>query len=347
MLEVMNALHLTGHLSKFPADHGMFDEFLPESGSLVREFPGIFDQASAQTARLHHKAPALVVEILHDDSEALVLLANEVLRRHFHRIEFDIGGAAWPNTLAVHPLRCNPGTLFQKEHGHTAHARTTGANGTSEVVRENTVGDPFLVAVHDVEVTLLLGHCLDGGHITSSIGLCDVQGDDLLPHEAIGGHALLHLVSSEVQHRRESNLQALDEAPQDSAAAAPGKLVHKDQLVEIIQVLGSIVGHQIEGTRVSAHHDGQETGLCALDVGLLGHRLVDLPLADEGNDVLIHKGPAALAPCLVGLLVISTVVGTVVPVGVAVRVAKAERLWSAHDVEPGLSLGAAALEPDG
>mmetsp|Transcript_46149 Transcript_46149/g.73338 ORF Transcript_46149/g.73338 Transcript_46149/m.73338 type:complete len:436 (-) Transcript_46149:82-1389(-) len=327
---VVDSLDLPSHLRELPADHWMLNEFLPKSGSLVRKFPRIFDQASTESACLHHEPPALVVEILHDNTKALILLANEVFRRHLNRIKFHIGGATWPNTLAVHPLRCDPGALLQKKHGDSTHAWATSAHGTSKVVGEDAICDPFLVPINNVKVTILLSHGLDGSHITSSIGLCDVQGDDLFPHEAVRGHAFLHLLRAEVQHRRKTDLQPLDEAPQDSAASAPGELIHKDQFMEVIQILRGIVGYQVKGTRVGAHHDGQKPSLSTLDVSLLGHCLVHLPLADEGNDVFVHKSSASLTPGLMGLLVIGAVVGTVVPIGVAIGVAKAEGLWGAH-----------------
>mmetsp|Transcript_42659 Transcript_42659/g.99434 ORF Transcript_42659/g.99434 Transcript_42659/m.99434 type:complete len:288 (+) Transcript_42659:752-1615(+) len=267
-----------------------------------------------------------MVEVLHDDTEALVLLSDQIGHGNFDLIELYISRAAGPDALAVHPLGHDPWHRIplEQQHRHPSHPLSTRPHSASEVVREDPIGDPLLVAVHDVEIPLSDGGGLDGCHVAASGWLCDVQRDDLPPHEAVRRHALLHLLRAEVQHGRQANLEPLDEAPQDASAAAPGKLVHEDELMEVVQVLWSLLGHKIEGTRMGPHHHWQQTSLCTLHVRLPGHCLVHLPLAHEGHDVLFHEAPTPGAPRLVRLLVVGAVVGSVVPVRVPIRIPSTE-----------------------
>mmetsp|Transcript_7674 Transcript_7674/g.18413 ORF Transcript_7674/g.18413 Transcript_7674/m.18413 type:complete len:289 (+) Transcript_7674:658-1524(+) len=267
-----------------------------------------------------------MVEVLHDDTEALVLLADQVGHGNFDLVELYIGRPAGPDALAVHPLGRDPwhGILLEQQHGHPSHALSTRPHGASKVVGEDPIGDPLLVAVNDVEIPLSDGGGLDGCDVAARGWLRDVQRDDLPPHEAVRRHALFHLLRAEVQDRRQTNLEPLDEAPQDASAAAPGKLVHEDELMEVVQVLWSLLGNKIEGTRMGTHHHRQQTSLGTLHVRIPRHCLVHLPLAHEGHDVLFHKAPTPGAPRLVRLLVVGAVVGCVVPVRVPIRIPSTE-----------------------
>ena len=78
-----------------------------------------------------------MVEVLHDHSEALVLLADEVLQRHFHSVELHVGRATRPDALTIHPLRRDPRPLLQEQHGNAPHARAASADSRGEEVRED------------------------------------------------------------------------------------------------------------------------------------------------------------------------------------------------------------------
>mmetsp|Transcript_6414 Transcript_6414/g.11743 ORF Transcript_6414/g.11743 Transcript_6414/m.11743 type:complete len:221 (+) Transcript_6414:473-1135(+) len=220
---MMDALNLARHLRQLPSDDGVLNQLLPKGRSLVCKCPGFFDEASAEPARLHNETPALMIEVLHDDAKALVLLADQVGQGNLHLVELHVGRPTRPDALAIHSLGGDPRhSLLQEKHGNAPHALATRAHGAGEVVGEDPVGDPLLVAVDNVEVTFPSCRGLDSRNVAASVWLRDVQGDDLSPHEAIRCYTFLHLICAKVQDRRKANLQALNQAPQNTTAGTPG-----------------------------------------------------------------------------------------------------------------------------
>mmetsp|Transcript_75453 Transcript_75453/g.233414 ORF Transcript_75453/g.233414 Transcript_75453/m.233414 type:complete len:314 (+) Transcript_75453:100-1041(+) len=197
---VVGGLDLPRHLGELPTDHRVLHQLLAEGAALVGIVPGLLKADPAEAVGLDHEAPTLVVKVLHDDPETLVLLADQVGQGHLHLVELHVGGAAGPHALAVHALGgdARHALALQQQHGDAAHARAAGAHGHSEEVREHAVGDPLLVPVHHVVVTLPLGRGPDARNVASGAGLRDVQADDLLPHEAGRGDSLPHLLTAEV-----------------------------------------------------------------------------------------------------------------------------------------------------
>mmetsp|Transcript_47404 Transcript_47404/g.76820 ORF Transcript_47404/g.76820 Transcript_47404/m.76820 type:complete len:334 (-) Transcript_47404:54-1055(-) len=313
----MCGLYLARHLSQLPSDHRVLQQLLPEGGALAGVVPGLFKQAAAEPVGLDHEAPALVVEVLHDDPEAFVLLADEVGTRNAHVVELDEGRAAGPDSLAVHSLRGNPLPFLHQEHRNATHALVTSADGHGEVVREDPVCDPLLLAIDDVVVTIAHSGGPNACNVTASSRLCDGQADDLLPHEAPWGNSLLLLLSPKVEHRRQADLQALDQPPQDATTGTPGQLIYENHLMEVVEVLRSLRRHHVVGSGASPDHAGQQPGLVALQVGLLRNGFLDLPLAHIWDDVLIAELAAAGSPDLVRVLVVRAVVCLGVPVWVA------------------------------
>ena len=89
-------------MGEFHADDGVVDEFLAEGLALVCVLHGFFVADTREAQALDDDADALVVEVGHDDLEPLVLLADQVLDWDLDVFEGDVGGAAGPDTLAVH-----------------------------------------------------------------------------------------------------------------------------------------------------------------------------------------------------------------------------------------------------
>mmetsp|Transcript_42599 Transcript_42599/g.92816 ORF Transcript_42599/g.92816 Transcript_42599/m.92816 type:complete len:291 (-) Transcript_42599:114-986(-) len=289
----------------------MLLQFLAECATLARILPGLLQQDAAEAIGLDDESPTLVVEVLHDDTEALVLLADEVGGWHLDIVKLHIRGAAWPHALAVHALRRDPwhGVALQQQHGYASHACAASSHCHGEVVRKDPICDPLLVAIDEVEVPLPLGSSLDVGHVAPRTRLSDVQANDLLAHEACWSNSLDHVRAAEVQHWRKTNLKALYKAPQDAAAGTPRELIDENHLVEVVKILRCGAWYEVICTRSSSDNARQKSCLVALDVCVLGNLLVHLPLADVWQNVGLHEVAATLPPILVRLRVIRAIIG--------------------------------------
>ena len=146
----MRGLDLASHVGEFHADDRVVDEAFPKRLALVSVFHGLLVADAGEAEALDDDADALVVEIGHDDFEALVLLAEEVLDGDLDVFEGDVGRSAGPDTLAVHPPGADAFGALDEEGGDAVHARPACSDGGGEVVAPDAVGDPFLFAVDDV-----------------------------------------------------------------------------------------------------------------------------------------------------------------------------------------------------
>ena len=90
-------------MCELEANDWVVDETLSEGLALVGIFDGFFVADTGESETLDDDADALVVEVCHDDLEALILLADQVLDWHLDVFEGNIRGAAGPHSLAVHP----------------------------------------------------------------------------------------------------------------------------------------------------------------------------------------------------------------------------------------------------
>jgi hypothetical protein len=103
----ISSLDLARHLRELHADDGVVDELLAKGAALV----GVLDALLVADARESHglddDADAFVVEVGHDDLEAAVLLADQVLHGYLDVFEGDVGRAAGPDALAVHAARAD------------------------------------------------------------------------------------------------------------------------------------------------------------------------------------------------------------------------------------------------
>lgn len=127
------------------------DETLAESLALVGILHRLLVADTGEAEALDDDTDTLVVEVSHDDLEALVLLANEVLDWDLDVFKGDVGCATGPDTLAIHSSgRNTTGLALNEEHRDTVHALVACSNGSGKVVAPNTVCDPLLLAIHDV-----------------------------------------------------------------------------------------------------------------------------------------------------------------------------------------------------
>lgn len=107
------------------------------------------------------------LRLTHDDLEALVLFADQVLYWHLDVLECDVCGSGGPDTLAVHLAGADAAEVsFDQKDRDTIHPLAACPDGSSEVVTPDTVGDPLLLTVDDVVLAILrkLGLALQVGH---------------------------------------------------------------------------------------------------------------------------------------------------------------------------------------
>ena len=277
-------------MGELEADHRVLDKLLAESAALV----GVLDRLLVAHAReaqaLDDDADALVVEVGHDDPEALVLLADQVLDGHLDVLKGDVGGAGGPDALAVHAAGGHAGevTLDEKQR-NAVHAGAAGAHGSSKVVGPDAVGDPLLLAVDNVVLAVLgkLGLAGEVGHVGAGVGLRDGQADALVAVEDTRQDAVDERLLAELDEGRAADAEAADDVPDETARAGAGQLVRQEHLVEEIPLLG---GDRLDGVRdvvalvLGAEQAGQVAALAHLLVDLGGNLLLLVPLGHVGVD---------------------------------------------------------------
>lgn len=79
----------TDHLGQFLADDGLCDERLAEHDALVRPLEAFLDDGAHPADHLARNGPPFVVEVAHDDDEAVVFLAQEVVHGNLDVFELN------------------------------------------------------------------------------------------------------------------------------------------------------------------------------------------------------------------------------------------------------------------
>mmetsp|Transcript_71559 Transcript_71559/g.201986 ORF Transcript_71559/g.201986 Transcript_71559/m.201986 type:complete len:480 (+) Transcript_71559:81-1520(+) len=321
---VVRGLDEPRHLGHLPADHRVLHQGLPEGLPLVGELDGLLEADAAEAVRHGADAEALVVEVAHDVLEALVLLAEQVAPGHPHVVEGDVRGPGGPDAGALHLPRREAGHApLDHEEADAAHPRPAGPAGDGEVVREDAVGDPLLLAVQDVVVAVELRRRLQVGHVAARRGLGDAEAADLLAPEAPRDHPLLHLLRGVVEDGREADGGPARDAPEEAAGAGPRDLVVHDELVEPVGLEAPrALPDVLLGPR-PADAEGQAPVPPRIQVDLLRDRARLVPVMHVGHQLLLHVVPEVLPEHAVRVVVERRVV-SLVPRRVAEGVPVAE-----------------------
>mmetsp|Transcript_20160 Transcript_20160/g.35830 ORF Transcript_20160/g.35830 Transcript_20160/m.35830 type:complete len:219 (+) Transcript_20160:509-1165(+) len=216
----MSCLDVASHLCNLPSDHRVLDQCLPEGLALVGELHSLLEADSAEAVRHGTDGKSLVVEVLHDVLKALVLLSQQVRLWNLDVVKGDVGGARRPNTGALHLPRLHARhVLLHEEEAQAAHASSARTAGHGEVVSEDAVGDPLLLAVEYVVVSFELGGGLQVGHIAACCRLCDGKAADFLTPQALWDHALLHLRGGMVVDGRQADGGSSSHSPEKASRA--------------------------------------------------------------------------------------------------------------------------------
>mmetsp|Transcript_60783 Transcript_60783/g.100426 ORF Transcript_60783/g.100426 Transcript_60783/m.100426 type:complete len:265 (-) Transcript_60783:932-1726(-) len=118
---VLDGLQLRDHCAHFLPDGRLLDEPLPEYLALMRPFHALLNHAPHGAIDTADDRPALMVEVGHDDLEALILFAQEILHRHLHILKLDVGGPCSPRIRRLNLLRRHPRAALDQEHRNASH----------------------------------------------------------------------------------------------------------------------------------------------------------------------------------------------------------------------------------
>jgi hypothetical protein len=288
------------------------DQFLAECFALVGVLDALLVTHAGEADGLDDNADALVVEVCHDDFEALVLFADEVLNWHFDVFEGDVGSTARPDTLAVHAAGADAAeAAFDEQDGDAVHAFVGGADCSSEVVGPecisdctederrsidlpDTVGDPLLLAVDDVVLAILAQLGLAGKicNIRAGIRLGDGQADALVTTENVGKDTVFESLLSVLVDRWATNTKSTEDVPDETTRARTRQLICDQELVEQIPLLCRDTGGSVLDEMCRVWVDSEETR----EPSTLSHGLVHavwnllrfVPLGDVRHDLVLH-----------------------------------------------------------
>ena len=185
-------LDLPVHLDELVLHDLAGDQRLAEGLALPAVRRGQGQRASGDAVGVYGEGDPLDHELLGDQVEAGVLLADEVRRRHPHVDERQLCGVrAVPAHLGQAAVDGEPGrALLDDEQADAGMTGATGADGSRDEVGAYAAGDERLAAVDDVAVTVAYGGRPDARDVGAAARLGDRERADLLagqrrPHERV------------------------------------------------------------------------------------------------------------------------------------------------------------------
>ena len=136
-------------------DGWLLYQLLPKDNPLVAPLETLLDNGSrlSDDGACHHKP--LVIEVGHDDNEALVLFAQQVVYWYLHIVELYECGAGSGGVARLDQLGLD-GLVTLDEQDGEALVRLAACD---EVVAEQSVRDPLLCASYDVVLAVWRQGC--------------------------------------------------------------------------------------------------------------------------------------------------------------------------------------------
>src|SRR5271170_41987 len=152
----MIRFNLRSHLSQLGTDdlfisqrtargtYRMINQLLAKSLPLKRVLESLFVTYSGESIRLDYNSQSLMIEIGHNNLKSRILLPNQILHWNFDILKIDIRSPTGPDSLAIHPSNTHSWhRLLNQQKTHALHPRPTCTDCNSEIIRPNSVGDPF------------------------------------------------------------------------------------------------------------------------------------------------------------------------------------------------------------
>ena len=121
------------------ANRRLLDQFLAKDNALVAPFQALLDDSHGHADHTTDHHETLVVEVAHDDNEALVLFTQQVLDWDLDVVELHKGGSSRSRVGGLDLLGLDILIAGNQKNGEALLRATPG----DKVVSEHAVGDPF------------------------------------------------------------------------------------------------------------------------------------------------------------------------------------------------------------
>eukprot|EP00754_Rhynchopus_humris_P038447 Rhum_TRINITY_DN21064_c0_g1::Rhum_TRINITY_DN21064_c0_g1_i1::g.173056::m.173056 len=298
-----HGLQLRHHARKLEADHRLLDQRLAEDGALAGPLEAVLDDGARLRQHVHDDDPTLVVEVVHHQLETIALPPHQVLHRHLHVVELNVGRAGAGGVRRGDELGGHTLTALDEQHADALSALATRAHRRDKQVGERGVRDPLLRTVHDVVLAArrLLRRAAQRRNVGSDERLRDGERADRLAPEA-GLHVLLlHGRGAEVEDGRQPDQVTRAHAVDEAGHAEARELRLRNQLVELVELLARQVARQRDavllqvlhpraGPDARRHQAGSAAVLHHLPRGLFARLVVLLRGGTHGLDPRAARG---------------------------------------------------------
>src|SRR5271155_5801952 len=154
----------------------MINQLLAKGLPLKRILESFLITHPGESIRLDYNPQSLMIEIGHNNLESLILLPNQILHRNFDILKVDIRSPTGPHALTIHPSNTHSRhSLLNQQKTHSIRSRTPRTDSNSEIIRPNSIGDPFLFSIDDIMFSVFgfLGFTHEIGDVGTCIGFSD------------------------------------------------------------------------------------------------------------------------------------------------------------------------------
>lgn len=195
---------------------------------------------------------------------------------------------------------------LNQQQTHAIHTWPARAYGSGEVVTPHTVGNPLLLAIDDIVLTILaqLRLARQVRNVRACIGLSNGQADTLVTIQNARQNSVLEALLAKLDQRRAADAKSTNDVPDKPAGANAGDLIGDEHLVEEIPVLGRngfVAVVNIVLLVGGAEQAGQVTTTAHLLVDCRRDLLLLVPLGHVGLDLVVDPFADLGAESSVGL----------------------------------------------
>src|SRR5690606_36083667 len=239
----------------------------------------------------HGTQQPLFREEVHEVVEAAVHFAEQVLLRHLHVVEEELGGvlALQPHLLQVAAAFESFHAALDDEQAQPVRLVRLRARGNDDQVSVDAVRDVGLGAIQQPVIALVLGPRADARDVAARPGLGHGDREDVLARDALRQPACLLLLGAELADVRPH--EAAVQRHEEARVAVAQVFLDQDLLVPEILDAGAAV------LLVRPHE--QEALLTGLEEGFTVDDPLLLPAIGIGSDLLLEEGADGVAEDLV------------------------------------------------
>eukprot|EP00732_Lithocolla_globosa_P003583 Lithocolla_globosa_v1_NODE_2945_length_1815_cov_5.456250.p2 type:complete len:359 gc:universal NODE_2945_length_1815_cov_5.456250:560-1636(+) len=179
-----------------------------------------------------------MIEVGHNQAEALVEVSDEVLLWHDSVLVCDKGRASGTGVTRFDDFCLHGVAAGDKQQRKTTSSGFSGPDGGDEIIGVHATCDPFLSSIDDevfagsIEVCASAEIC----HIAACKRLADGKTDSFLATEHGRGDFLLHFRRSKLEHTRQTDGDSSVQSVFKTGGHSAGTLLLNDQFVEIVKL---------------------------------------------------------------------------------------------------------------